>query len=273
MYKVIFLHIPKTAGTTFRQIIRRNYTREERFGLDGEEKYQTGQKLKNLSNAERNRIKLVGGHINFGLHTCFADKENVKYITFLRDPILREVSYYNYVLRIQQHVHHQEVVSKKMSLEDYISSDLHVELANAQTKQIAGVHTGLQSEPVYLESSIQSGILETAKNNIKEHFVFSGITEQFDQGVILLYKTLKWKFPLYYKSTNIAPVNQKYSRLSDKTLQLIADQNQADLLLYEYVKKSFTEQVEYYREYINRQIQLLKITNFLYSSYLNIHSK
>ncbi|QHT70199.1 sulfotransferase family protein [Rhodocytophaga rosea] len=267
MYNIIFLHIPKTAGTTFKQIIQRNYARNVRFGLDGEEKYMTGQKFRNLSYEERNNIKLLGGHINFGMHNSFNDKNNVKYITFLRDPIQREISYYNYVLRIKQHVHHREVIEKKMTLEDYITSDMHKMLLNSQTKQIVGMQGGLQSESVIFSGNI----LELAKNNINEHFIFSGITEQFDKGIILLYKILNWKFPLYYRSLNIAPNNLKYSKISDKTMQLIADQNQLDIQLYEYVKNAFIKEIEHNKDYINRHMHLLKMFNYLYNFYNKIH--
>lgn len=269
MYKVIFLHIPKTAGTTFKQIIKRNYAQNEIFGLNGDEKYQTDQKLNNLLPDKKDKIKFIGGHINFGMHESFNDKHNFKYITFLRDPIQREISYYKYVLRTTRHVHHQEVIANKMTLQDYITSHLYKDLDNAQTKQIAGLHVGLQSKPLH----ITDDILQKAKNNINDYFIFAGIIESFEEGLILLHKTLNWKFPLYYTSFNINPTKEEKIKTSDKTIQLIIDQNQLDIQLYEYVKNSFMKEIELNKGYINRHKYLLHMFNSLYDFYIKFRNK
>lgn len=271
MHRIVFLHIPKTAGTTFRQVIRRNYTPTERFGLDNEQKIQTDIKLNNLTAEKRKNIKFLGGHINFGIHQSFNSEEEFKYITFLRDPVQREISYYYHVLRMNQHPYHQEVVTKRMSLEDYLTSHMHKMLINAQTKQIAGIQGGLQSKALPFDKT--DSLLEVAKNNLEKYFIFSGITEHFDEGLILLHKILHWKFPLYYKPLNTAPDNLRYKDIPQKAEQIIADQSKLDMLLYSYVKGRFLEQIRENKGYINRHMHMLKICNTLYNSYTQLRSR
>ena len=91
--KLIFMHIPKCGGTTFNNILDKIYLSEETFDI--KQKLNTRLNIEdfiNLKVQEKDRIKLLKGHMQFGLHSYFSASS--EYITFLRNPIERIISYY-----------------------------------------------------------------------------------------------------------------------------------------------------------------------------------
>ncbi len=100
----IFLHVPKTAGTTFKLHVQGSFRpgeylllyqdREPAFNAPGGvERY-----LKALPERRRDAIKVLFGHkVYRGIHELFPGRE-ARYITFLRDPIRQTISRYNFGL-------------------------------------------------------------------------------------------------------------------------------------------------------------------------------
>jgi len=114
--KIIFLHIPRTGGTTFRDILERFYHPKNVIEI---KKFIESEKIiKTLTKEEQSKIKLIKGHLNFGIHE-WIDGE-CKYITFLRDPIKRIISTFKYVKNNVNHPDHYFVQS--ISLQKYIDS-------------------------------------------------------------------------------------------------------------------------------------------------------
>jgi len=99
----IYLHIPKCAGTTIRNNLMSAFESDEvinlyrdrymPFHISG---YDEAKKhLTSLSSEQKNRIKLIFGHfVYYGIHELF-DRE-CRYITFLRHPLDRTISHYNW---------------------------------------------------------------------------------------------------------------------------------------------------------------------------------
>ena len=103
----IFVHIPKTAGTTLVQHVAKNFKKEEILEISSKalnlsEKFdkRTYEReiknfLKNKTHKQLNKIKFVHGHaIPYGIHKYF--KKEARYITFIRNPVRRIPSIYNY---------------------------------------------------------------------------------------------------------------------------------------------------------------------------------
>src|SRR5690606_39847655 len=82
---LIFLHIPKNGGMTLHNIIEKNYNPKSIFTIKVIDniKLNTDDFI-NLTTNERKEIKVLKGHMLFGLHTYF--DEPSQYITFLRKP-------------------------------------------------------------------------------------------------------------------------------------------------------------------------------------------
>ena len=230
---VIFVHIPKTAGTTMYQVIQRNYASKAMYviGVDG-----WHDEFKRLSDCRKAELLLIGGHAGFGMHR-FLPKP-CAYFTILRDPIERTISDYYYIRRTPQSGFYDQVNAKNISLLDFLNLGLDALVDNGQTRLLCGLENGF--EVGFGECTRE--MLETAKRNLRDHFVVVGLTEEFDATLILLKKALGWR-KLAYARQNVSPNRLKQSEISQVTLDAIARVNVLDAELYDYARTLFEEQV------------------------------
>ncbi|BDI30396.1 hypothetical protein CCAX7_24470 [Capsulimonas corticalis] len=228
---LIFLHIPKAAGTTFAQILQQRYPGGSLEWLGSEGAMSADEAFEALSSTRKAEVGAVMGHINFGGHRLLP--KPARYVTFMRHPVDRIVSHYYHVLRNPQHYLHDEVRSKKMDLAAYAASDLSLELENDQTRMIAG-------NGVY-ESDAE--MLETAYRNIDQHFACIGVTERFAESVLLISHLRGWSIP-YYQDVNIGANKPRNSAVSDEVIAIIEGRNHCDMELYRYAQTRLTEQLD-----------------------------
>jgi len=132
---LIFLHIPKTGGTTLHSIIGRQYAPKVTFTILGFDLPQRIKEFLALPPEQREKIRLLKGHIPYGLHKHLSVPAT--YITILRDPVDRIISLYYYILKSPQHHLHHEIISRHMNLTDYVRSGLSMAVTSDQTLSTA----------------------------------------------------------------------------------------------------------------------------------------
>ena len=87
--KLVFIHIPKTAGTSLRLLLESNYTEAERAAI-----YSHQDLDENLTKALADpKIKCIYGH--FPLRPVIIASD-ATVVTLLREPIARSISHYNH---------------------------------------------------------------------------------------------------------------------------------------------------------------------------------
>ena len=98
----VFLHVFKCAGSSIRKHVEDNFDEGEFFLTYGYESpfliKRKGIKkyINSLTNKQKNKLKIILGHTSYyGIHKLFPNRE-VRYVTFLRDPIKRAISHYNF---------------------------------------------------------------------------------------------------------------------------------------------------------------------------------
>ena len=100
---LIFLHIRKAGGTTIKSIVKSNYSNNNILEFD-----VSGMKnAKEFLDADNRQLSVIQGQMPFGLHQ-FLPSPSV-YITMLRDPIDRVISYYYYILQRPDHYAYNQV--------------------------------------------------------------------------------------------------------------------------------------------------------------------
>src|SRR5262245_34850495 len=121
---VIFLHLPKTGGTTLSAILERQYRPDQVLPIRGDVRSNRGDMvfdvLRSVPQERIASLRLVSGHIPYGMHELLPAPS--LYITLLRDPVQRALSQYRHVLRDRTHYLHDLVVRNKMAVEDFVSS-------------------------------------------------------------------------------------------------------------------------------------------------------
>ncbi len=224
---LIFLHIPKTAGTTLNRIIEWQYSPFAIFTMDPYRIRATPERLKRLPEGRRRRLRVVRGHLFYGIHECLP--QGATYITMLRDPVPRALSAYYFILRRPLHPLHWKLKRERLRVEDCLR--LFPQRHNLQCRLIAGVKdTAIADER----------LLDIAKENLTRSFSVVGISERFDESLMLIATTFDWEIPLYKN----CKVSKARPQIDPGTVEMIRDHNRLDVELYEFGKGLFEESLQ-----------------------------
>ena len=219
---LIFVHIPRAAGQTLNSIIGRCYRPSEVFTYGG----PVGQPIA-ISSLDTSELRVVKGHIPFGIDEQL--HVPTTYVTFLREPVARVLSLHRYIGENPRHPLHGSVGS--MSLGEFVTSEIDdVEVANGQTRQLSGLP----------DHAPGPQMLESAKHHLTTEFVAVGVTERFDESLLVLRHAVGWPIPLY-RARNATTAAR--SRLAPEVRRLIESRNALDLELYRFANELLDEQV------------------------------
>jgi len=212
---LVFMHIPKTGGSTLREIVARQYKSNEvwTFGTI----YQFREKIGEISKDRIAQIKGLQGHACFGeVHRPF-DKP-FTYITMLRDPVERIIS-----------LHRRHGIGKNLSLNNFVTNpQFQFATRNTQTRYA---------------SAMSPPNLERAKNNFENYFAVVGITEMFDESIFMMKKKLGWG-DINYRKKNVTSNRPTREEVSNKVIEIIKEKNELDTELYNYAKERLKTQIQ-----------------------------
>ena len=98
---VIFLHVPKAAGSTLNRLIEWEYPLFEMYSIDPVFDRFSWAHLQRLSTERLRRTRIFKGHMLFGLHAILP--QPATYITVLREPVDRLLSSYYFMRGYKLH--------------------------------------------------------------------------------------------------------------------------------------------------------------------------
>jgi len=214
---VIFLHLPKTAGTTLNRLIEWEYPLSEMYSVDPVFFEWSAARLHRLSPERLRRTRMFKGHMVFGLHKVLP--QPATYITVLRDPVDRVISAFYFMRNYKLHPLYWKLRLQNYTLEDFVRRSRR---DNVQSKIIAGAN---YEEPCTAE------IAERAKNNLRQYFSVVGLSERFEESLALMKLRFGWQLSTY-SSFNVTRSRPKKHDLSPATLDLIREKNSFDIELY-----------------------------------------
>ena len=172
MIPIIFLHIPRTGGMSFRKIM------DQVYGSENIGRCWWGDHAgKPIDEKDKNKSAWYG-HFKFGLHTQLKDPDT-KYLTILREPSARLVSEYlrngyreKFGWTPKQFA---ENVSQAFGWDNYGD--------NLQVRMISGAEKGELITRLHVYRAIE---------NIRNHFVHVGYSSQYNDLIDFVKEKLEW---------------------------------------------------------------------------------
>jgi len=179
--QIIFPHIPKTAGTSFRKmVIEANVPSSRIYHGGGLRSYF----------AEGRTADVVVGHTPYGLH--YFTRRPVRYMTFLRNPIDRALSFYYFIKDLKRtdlyRRHPLRNYADSVSIREFYENPC---FSNMQTRYIAGLLSNKLYPYCRLET-FRARVLEQAKRHLRG-FTFIGLLEQYDRSVMMAQRVFGWE--------------------------------------------------------------------------------
>jgi Galactose-3-O-sulfotransferase len=226
---VIFLHVPKAAGSTLNRLIEWEYPLCEMYSIDPVFYRRSWAHLQRLSKKRLQRIRIFKGHMLFGLHAILP--QPATYITVLREPVDRVISSFYFMRNYKLQPLYWKFKFENWSLEDFVRRSPR---ENVQCKILAGVE---YAKPCTAE------IYETAKENLIRYFSVVGLCERFEESLALMKLRFGWKLQRY-SSFNVSHTRPRKSDVSRSTLNLIEEKNSFDISLYDCAANIFQTAVK-----------------------------
>ncbi len=228
---LLFLHIPKAGGTTLNTILDKQFPGGQQYALRDGAVERAANELNSLSFWKWNRLRLVRGHLSYGLHERL--NASCTYFTFLREPVDRVISHYYFARNTPVHYLYKELNRSGASLEEYVKGQWTIETDNWQCRQVSGM-----SDPKkYPFGSGNRQMLDLAKKHLEE-FCFVGILERFDEGLKLMADKLGWKIGEYHKE-NVSATRVKKEQVPEHVKASVMECNSLDAELYDFAVKLF----------------------------------
>jgi hypothetical protein len=188
----------------------------------------------------------------FGLHHYLPG--NSRYITVLRDPVERVISQYYYIKKNAHNPMHEQVEKGGMSIAEFVSSGIVVGMNNGQCRFLNG------DLDEYGFDACDVSLFENVKKYIEEHFIWLGVTERFDESILLLSKLMKWEKPPHYIRENISKIRKSRAEISAEDIAVIKRYNELDLKLYQYANELLDEKIAGLKGF-QRDVELFKVKN------------
>ena len=223
---LVFDHIPKTAGTTFRRsYLTAALPAAERWILGGgETNARDRERFLSLPPAQRDRIRVVAGHDADSMRPRLP---GARFITVVRDPVQRAISSY---LHARFHEGGEklwpDVREQGMSLEQFTHRYIP---ANFQSRILLGDdYEGLDADRI--------------RRRLAERYTLVGYTEAFDEFVYLLHEIEG--LPLATYGNRLVRAERESYEPSETDLESVRRSHSIDALLHQIVKDDFQSRID-----------------------------
>jgi hypothetical protein len=221
-----FLHVMKTAGTTFNQYLDQKFDPAQVFpgptSWKGDGGYWHIDKILSLTDEQRSSIRLFRGHFPFIIAERFRTPDYV-ILSILREPVDRTISFLAMRQRRRApHLSLEAIYDDAVTFENFIHDHM--------TKVFS--FTPADSPRTYFDPMVVDDTrLDIAKRNLARVDVL-GFQDRLDDMLAALHRRFAWRLD-GVSSRNIG----QNPEVSAAFRRRIEDENRFDLALYEYAQE------------------------------------
>lgn len=215
---LLFVHIPKTAGTSFRNAVEKTFGSNNICRDYGSDSNDTSEIIKQYIYGtkdfyqfkkifEESNYSVMSGHFPYSKYCPLFDAQNV--VTFVRDPVDRLFSEY---------LHFKRHKGYKKSLSDFCNQERNINMMSRYLNGMDWTSVG-----------------------------FIGITERYDESLMVLGNQIGINLPVLRE--NVAPLNQKDKyKIDQSVLEMIKELNGSDISLFREIENHFDIRYQMYKK-------------------------
>lgn len=241
----IFLHIPKTGGMSAQTALKWVYGPGSVHHVPSGD-HKLSQWKANEASKRVQAQDLVTGHAPYGIHRHLVGQ--CRYFTILRDPIKRVVSHYFY-----HRARYPKSLLSSLSLQEFLLSEHSIADPNRQVRFLSAADPRADPEAA----------LATAKNRLQHDFAAFGLTERFDESLLLFRRQLGWTRMPFYVSRNVNTNRPSIEELPKDAVEAVRAQNRLDLALYRFACERFETVWEEVAEEVEQELRCFRRWNKL----------
>lgn len=225
--KILFDHLPKCGGTSLSEYFEAHYPRRKTFSIDGRHPLESANEFKTLPQCKRYSYDLVKGHMNHEL-LGYVHPECLK-VTVIRDPVDRIISHYYYAKRRTDHYLHKKIKESEMNLEQYVTSNISIELRNWYTHHFSGLP--IEDAERNPEESVAKAV-----ESVVQQYDIVGFLDNLKPFIENLREQAKLRYEFHDLRRNLTRDRPSVENIPQIALNKIQEINYLDILFYEKIR-------------------------------------
>lgn len=243
---ILLTHIPKTSGTSFRRLlVESNILEHQIIGYRG---------LKDYVMQDQFTKDFIFGHFPYGLHTVTVNRK-VQYLTFLREPVDRAISYYHFIKdvppeKLHLYKHPFRDFADSVTLPEFFENQ---RFNNIQTRYISGFLFDRACR-YWSTARFEELMLKRAMFNLEFRYASFGLLEFFNDSLTLIAHEMQWLNPP--AQDTLEPYDRRQtgkrprlSEVDDRTVSRLRKSNHLDVELYQFACHLFQKRLSQLSEF------------------------